>query len=122
MRSEFLYLQDILEAITAIERFLRGVEKSVFLADDMLQSAVLYKLIIIGEATAKISDETKRRHPQTSWKKIVGLRNISAHAYFSVDWEAIWATAQNQLKPLQAQVTTILQNDFPDFEIRSDTK
>ncbi len=121
MRSEFLYLQDILEAIAAIEKFLRSVEKPDFLADDMLQSAVLYKLIIIGEATANISDDIKRRYPQTSWKKIVGLRNISAYTYFSVDWEAIWATVQNQLKSLQAQVTTNLQNEFPDFELRNKT-
>ncbi len=122
MRSELLYLQDILESIAAIERFLQGVGKTDFLASDMLQSAVLYKLIIIGEATAKISDEIKQRYPQTPWNKIVGLRNISAHAYFAVDWEAIWATVQNQLKPLQTEVKKILQNEFPDFELRSDTK
>jgi uncharacterized protein with HEPN domain len=121
MRSELLYLQDILEAIAAIDKFLQGVEKTAFLADDLLQSAVLYKLIIIGEATANVSDEMRRRYPQTSWTKIVGLRNISAHAYFSVDWEAIWATVQNQLKTLQAQVTTILQNEFPDFNLKNKT-
>ena len=120
MRSELLYLQDILKAIAAIEIFLRGVEENDFLVDDMLQSAVLYKLIIIGEAAANVSDEIRRRYPQTSWTKIVGLRNISAHAYFSVDWKAVWATVQNQLKPLQAQVTAILQNEFPDFELRGE--
>ena len=98
---------------------MQGVEKPDFLVNDMLQSAVLYKLIIIGEATANISDEIRQRYPQTSWKKIVGLRNISAHAYFSVDWEAIWATVQNQLKPLRAQVTAILQSEFPDFDLKN---
>ena len=121
MRSEILYLQDILEAIAAIEKFLRSVEKTEFLTDDLLQSAVLYKLIIIGEATANVSDEIRQLYPQTSWKKIIGLRNISAHAYFSVDWEAIWATVQNQLSPLQAQITTILQNEFPDFSLINKT-
>lgn len=119
MRSEILYLQDILESIELIENFLHNVEKDGFLVDELRQSAVLYRLIIIGEASAHISTEVRNRYPKTPWKKIVGLRNISAHAYFSIDWEAIWATVKNQLKPLNKEVSLILQNEFPDFELET---
>ena len=122
MRSEILYLQDIIESIRLIEKFLQGITKDDFLSDELRQSAVLYKLIVIGEASAHISDEIKKNYPQTPWKKIVGLRNISAHAYFSVDWEAIWATVKMQLKPLHTEIEQILQTDFPDFELKSNTK
>jgi uncharacterized protein with HEPN domain len=104
MRSEVLCLQDILESIGLIENFLQNVEKTEFLTDDLRQSAVLYRLIVIGEATAHISEEIRNRYPQTPWKKIVGLRNISTHAYLSIDWEAIWATVKNQLKPLEKKL------------------
>lgn len=65
MRREELYLQDIVEAVSAIELFLAGIEKTVFLESDLLQSAVLQKLSVLGEASARISDELKTRHPQT---------------------------------------------------------
>lgn len=120
MRSEILYLQDILESIQLIESFLQNVGKDDFLTDELRQSAVLYRLIVIGEASSNISDEIRNRYPQTPWKKIVGLRNISAHAYFSIDWEAIWATVKNQLNPLQKAVKEILQNEFPDFELQNE--
>jgi uncharacterized protein with HEPN domain len=98
------------------------IEKSEFLASDLLQSAVIHKLMIIGEASARLPDELKTRYPNTPWKKIIGLRNITAHAYFSIDWEAIWSTVDTHLESLREEVKKILQNDFPDFELRNDTK
>ena len=52
MRREELYLTDIAQAAESIQRFLAGVEREIFLQDDLLQSAVLQKLTIIGEERA----------------------------------------------------------------------
>lgn len=54
MRSERLYLSDIVEAADAIERFLRDLpDEESFYADELHQSAVLQKLTIMGEAAAR---------------------------------------------------------------------
>ncbi len=42
MRSEALYLADVVEAADASARFLDGIERDEFLGDEILQSAVLY--------------------------------------------------------------------------------
>lgn len=118
MQREELYLQDILESIAAIENFLKNVEEDEFLASELLQSAVFHKLTVIGEASARLSDKLKEHYPETPWKKIIGLRNIVVHAYFSVNWKIIWSTVQTRLKPLREEVTKILQNEFPDFDLR----
>ncbi len=52
MRSERLYLADIDEAISTIERWIAGCDEPGFQANEMLQSAVLQKLWVIGEAAA----------------------------------------------------------------------
>ncbi|MBC7238103.1 MAG: DUF86 domain-containing protein [Chloroflexi bacterium] len=52
MRPERLCLLDIVEAADAIARFLHGVDRSQFMDDELRQSAVLQKLIVIGEAVA----------------------------------------------------------------------
>ena len=114
MRREELYLQDITEAVSAIEYFLAGIEKEVFLESDLLQSAVLQKLSILGEASARISDELKNRYPQTPWKKIVEFRNIAIHVYFSMNWEIIWAAATKNAPALGKQILLIQQTEFPD--------
>jgi uncharacterized protein with HEPN domain len=50
MRPEKLYLTNIVEAADAIERFMAGLDQAKFLGDELRQSAVLQKLIVIGEA------------------------------------------------------------------------
>ena len=52
MRPEELYLTDIVEACKAIQAFCKDVPFIEFSKDDMRRSAVMQKLIIIGEATA----------------------------------------------------------------------
>lgn len=122
MPTEELYLQDIVNSIDSVGRFLNGVEESKFLTDEILQNAVLMKLVVIGEAAARLSNEIRERYPEIEWKSIIGFRNISVHAYFSVKWNIVWETATNDLKILRETVIKILENEFPDFELRNDTK
>ncbi len=108
MRPETLYLTDIVEAADAIARFLDKVERDSFLKDDLLQSAVLQKFIVIGEAAAHLPDEFRRRHSEIAWPSVVGLRNIAVHEYFSVSWEIIWVTATADVPQLRRQVAALL--------------
>ncbi len=117
MRREELYLRDIIEAVDAVKQFLEGIEKNDFIKNDLLRSAVLQKFGILGEASARLSPELKSRYPQTSWKRIIGLRNIAAHAYFTIDFEIVWLTVANRLEPLRKEVIAILQIEYPDFEL-----
>lgn len=86
MRSDRLYLVDIIEAADAIAAFISGVDAEHFPNNDLVRSAVLHKLTVIGEATARISMPLRARFPETPWADIVGFRNIAVHAYFSVDF------------------------------------
>ncbi len=56
MRREELYLTDMVEAADAIGQFLLGVEQDAFFQNDLVRSAVLQKLIIIGEGAALRAD------------------------------------------------------------------
>ena len=64
MRHENLYLTDIVEAADDIARFLVGVEAHSFRESDLLRSAVVHKLSVIGEAAARLSDALKDRNPE----------------------------------------------------------
>jgi len=109
MRPDRLYLEDIVEAGTAIGRFLAEVEESTFLSNDLLQSAVLQKLTIIGEAAARVSKSLRAQTPHVEWGVIIGLRNIVVHAYFSVSWPTVWETAQRDVPELLSDIQRILE-------------
>jgi uncharacterized protein with HEPN domain len=112
MRSEKLYLTDIVEAADAIQRFVADVEQDDFLHDELYQSAVLQKLTIIGEAAARLSNEFKSRYPEIEWRKIVGFRNIVVHTYFAVDYSIVWVAATQDAPDLRDQIALILEQEF----------
>ena len=111
-RDERLALQDMLDACLAIERFTGGRSREAFLADEALSTAVLYKLLIIGEAAHHVRRSTQRRYPDVGWTRVIGMRNFLAHVYFGVDWELIWNTAQRRVPALRAQLQQIV-DEYP---------
>jgi uncharacterized protein with HEPN domain len=77
MPRDKLVLHDIVEAADAIQRFLQGMSEETFLDQELHQSAVLQKLIVIGEAAGRLSGEFRDRHPEIEWQDILGFRNIA---------------------------------------------
>ena len=79
MRREIQYLADIQEAADAVGRFLKGVDREGFLQNEVLESAVLQKLIVIGEAAARLPRRFKEEHLEVEWTDVIGFRNIAVH-------------------------------------------
>ena len=116
MRREELYLTDMVEAADAIGQFLLGVEQDAFFQNDLVRSAVLQKLIIIGEGAARLPKEFQERHTEIEWKDIVAFRNIAVHTYFAVDWSIVWVTATKDAPELRSKIALILVEEYPDEE------
>ncbi len=114
MRRERLYLADMLEAADAVQRFIAGSKREQFADNDLLRSAVLQKLTLIGEAAARLPKEIQERHPDIPWTDIVGFRNIAVHAYFAVDWNIVWTTATIDLPELTTALRALLAQEFPE--------
>lgn len=108
MRPEALYLSDIVDAADAIARFVAQTSSSAFVSDELRQSAVLQKLIIIGEAASRLPASFRSGHPQVPWPDIVAFRNFAIHEYFSVSWAIVWTTATQDVPELRDQVAAML--------------
>lgn len=111
MRPEELYLSDIVEAADAIQRFISGVEIYDFLNDELRQSAVLQKLIVIGEAAARLPNSFREQHAEVEWRKIAAFRNIAVHSYFSVNFSIVWVTATQDVPDLRSKIVRILGDE-----------
>ena len=113
MRHDGLYLNDIVEAADRIAEFIAGIDAQGFQNSELVRSAVVQKLGVIGEAAAHVSEELITRYPEIPWPQIVAFRNILVHAYFGIDWEVVWRVATNRCPELRAQVARILAAEFP---------
>ena len=79
---ERVRLRYIFDSIVRIEQYTRG-NPNAFLIEPMVQDAVLRRLETLAEATGKLSDALKARHPEIPWREVYGFRNIAAHGYRS---------------------------------------
>ena len=79
-----------------------------FIADERTFDAVIRNLQIIGEAVKNIPQETRDLAPEIEWRKIAGLRDILAHAYFQIDNEIIWDIIQNKVQLLKEKAQSFL--------------
>lgn len=116
-RDDRLYLEDIVESADAIAGFISDIDESTFTASDLISSAVLQKLTIIGEAASRVSDDLRDRHADIPWSRIIAFRNIAVHAYFSIDWHIVWEAAVNDAPALRKTVLEIIDWDFPGTDI-----
>ena len=114
MRPERLYLTEMISAADTVARFLDGVPKRTFDVDLLLQSAVMYQLVVIGEAAAHVGHATRGRHPQVPWNDIVGFRNFAVHAYFSTDWDLVWHAAVTETPALRRDLIAVLAGLGPE--------
>lgn len=103
------YLQDILETIESCERFIDGMDFDQFVSDEKTIFAVNHALEIIGEAAKHIPGEVRKEYPFVPWRKIAGIRDVIIHAYFSVNLNVIWNTANERLPELKRDIQKILE-------------
>jgi len=97
------YLAYIRRAIELVERR-TAMGREAFLADVDTQDAVLWRLETLAEATSRLSDHLKSRHPEIRWRAIYGFRNIVAHGYLELQIDRIWEIIEVHVPQLKSVV------------------
>ncbi len=106
-------LADILDNIAAIRAFTAGMTFESYARDLKTSYAVTRALEIISEASRRLPEEMKARHPAIDWAAVAAAGNVYRHEYESVDAALVWHTVQHGLEPLEraavAELTRINQ-------------
>ncbi len=93
------YLLDIYRSIQVIQSYVAGQTSEEFLKDGKTQDAVLRRILVAGEAAARLTPETCALFPDVPFHKISGMRNRIVHDYGHVDFEIVWETVQSHFLP-----------------------
>ena len=100
MRRDDAWLLDMLLAAGDAVDFARGRTRDDLNTDRQLVLSLVKSIEIIGEAAARVSQETRENHPEIPWPKIIAMRNRLVHAYFEINLTRVWETVQNDVPHL----------------------
>ena len=92
---------DLLEACRSALEFLGTMSRDQFTLDKKTRSAVLHQLLILGEATKRLSNEFREKHAEIPWRELAGMRDRVIHAYDRVDLDMVWFALKKRLPALQ---------------------
>jgi len=102
-RSDRERLGDIADAIAVIRQHMARSR----LDERLRRDAILYNLVVVGEAVKGLSDDTKAKRPEIPWRKISGLRDLLAHEYFRIEIDEIAKIVDRDLTPLEEAVAAL---------------
>jgi uncharacterized protein with HEPN domain len=99
----------MLEATQEAVHFAHGRERGDLGRDRLLTLALLKCLEIVGEAAARVAEQTKALYPSVPWADIIGMRNRLIHSYFEINLDLVWDTVVRDLPPLISELRAILR-------------
>ena len=100
-------LAQILERIELAVEF-AGRDKAAFLKRRIAQEAVVRELEIIGEASKRLSRETRNLPGGAPWKQMAGFRDIAIHQYDALDLERVWEIVRRDLPKIRLRVRVVI--------------
>lgn len=108
-RDWLFRINDILDAVAAVEAYVVGMTYKDFTSDRKTVDAVVRNLIIIGEAAARIPEEICQSHREIPWPDMRAMRNFVVHEYFGVSDKILWDTVQTDLPSLVPKLKEIVK-------------
>lgn len=99
MRDDII-LRKMLHYAEKVCAYSAGLSYEDFRANDMLVEACVFNLGQIGELTAKLGVDFKKKHQEVAWAQIYGLRNRIVHDYEGVNLCLIWEIISEDMPEL----------------------
>jgi len=97
-------LGDMLRHIELAQRFVGDLNHDGLSADLQALYAVIRCLEIISEASRRLSDDLKARHPNIPWREMAAAGNFYRHNYEDVTSRRVWKTLQDHLPALRTAI------------------
>jgi uncharacterized protein with HEPN domain len=102
-------LEDIIENVLAIERYVAGMDLAAFEDDQKTCDAVERCLQRISEAAAKLGELAQALMPDQPWQEIRALGNRLRHEYDLIGAGRLWDIVEADLPGLRAACEGALQ-------------
>jgi len=107
MKNIELLISDMIHAIESIENYY-VLSFEAFLDDEKTQDAIMFNIIILGEAANRIGKDFQEEHPEIPWASIIGTRNVIVHGYDQIKLQIVWDILTKDLPSLKNKLQSII--------------
>ena len=80
-----------------------------FVADKKTYHAVIYNIMIIGEAANMLTFEFRESHTELRWRQITNMRNFLIHGYHNVEEDLVWEAISVDLPQIRKKIVKYLE-------------
>jgi len=101
-------LADMLAAARKLRDYAQGTSRETLPAQPMRLDAVLYEIVVLGEAARRLSPEIRAAHSEVPWREIIGMRSVVTHGYDQIDDDELWQVLERDLPELMPKLEAIL--------------
>ena len=108
MERDLQSLLDMLQSAQIVMDYLKGRVQNELSTDLQFQDAIIHRLLIIGEASKRVSEATRKTLTTIPWIAINGMRNRLVHEYDELDLDVVWDTAVNSLPILILELKKVV--------------
>ncbi|MFA4818599.1 MAG: HepT-like ribonuclease domain-containing protein [Patescibacteria group bacterium] len=106
----------IRDAIKRIQKATKDVSCVDLSHNDVLLRAVVYDVMVIGEASKNLPDDLTTTYSDIPWKNIAGTRDKLVHDYFDIDVDIIWNIITHELPKLKIAIDDYISKN-PELTI-----
>lgn len=97
---DYVIIGKLIREVEIAEDFIRGLSLEEFSDNEMVRRAVCMTVINIGELVKTLTEPSREKYKEVSWKEAAGFRDIAAHKYQTLDMGDVYKT---------------IKEDFPVF-------
>ncbi|MEK6567525.1 MAG: HepT-like ribonuclease domain-containing protein [Candidatus Omnitrophota bacterium] len=113
------YIVDILEYITKITRYIKGISLEKLSGDERTIDVVVRNFEFIRDACGQLPKEVKDKYPEISWRDVINFRKIIIRndenleildKDLGINLDIMWDIIENEFPPLERKIRKILIN------------
>lgn len=101
-------LQDIYNSGQTVIKFAESLNREDLDLNESNTAGIVLHIMIIGEATKRLSPELRAQHPELPWQQMAGMRDIIAHQYDKIDFDLMWDIIETSIPDMLKKVEPLL--------------
>jgi len=98
-----LFVEDMLEAMDKVERYVGGLSYETVAKNRVLVDEVIGNLETLGEASENIPEEVREKYPDIPWKRMIELKDTD-------DLGMIWEIITKSLPETKPKIIAMLKS------------